>query len=401
MRILVESNPEAMPGILDEAWQHPSTFAVLPAKTPVSEDWVRNALNQLPPPLCENHFALLSSGSTGRPSLVVGSRARAEQLVRILHLHQQSEPVKETLLLLPLSYCYAFVNQWLWTRVHRRRLVVAGGLHYPGVLEKTLRNAEDAMLCLVGAQVPLLIRNFADTAFPAVIRLHFAGGPFPGQHLDAIRKMFPNAMIFNNYGCVEAMPRLSIRPVETALDPTDIGQPLTGIEFETGAAGELLFNSPYGAVAFHDGDGVQIIGGDEFIPTGDLGFQVEDGSWRLQGRSNEVFKRFGEKVALPVLLDSVRAVWNGSAAFYRETDEFGEPAHVLVVAPTPTTEDIATVLQAFRESYPRTHWPLRIESLQTLPKTANGKIDVARLAQSSDLELHWQQRPLPRRRPPA
>jgi len=399
MRILVESDPESTPGRLDEAWDHPATFALLPAKTPVSEEWVRTGLEQLPASLRVNHFALLSSGSTGRPTLVVGSCHRAEELVRVLHHHQRSDPVKETPLLLPLSYCYAFVNQWLWARVHDRRLVAAGGFHYPGVVERTLSNAEDAMLCLVGAQVPLLIRSFKSTTFPAVIRLHFAGGPFPGQHLDAIRTLFPTAVIFNNYGCVEAMPRLTVRPVEDALDPTDIGQPLPGIEFETAAEGALKFRSPYGAVAFWDDAGLRVIDDNEFIPTGDRGFQAEDGSWRLQGRNNEVFKRFGEKIALPALLDSVNAVWRGSAAFYRETDDFGEPAHVLVLAPTPKDEEIAALLQAFGKSHPRTHWPLRIESLRTLPLTANGKVDVAALARSTGGTVEWRQKPLPKRRP--
>jgi len=342
---------------------------------------------------------LLSSGSTGRPVLVVGSRQRAVELVRVLHRHQKSDPVKETPLLLPLSYCYAFVNQWLWARVHDRRLVATGGLLYPGIVERTLTNAEDAMLCLVGAQVPLLIRRFKSTTFPDVIRLHFAGGPFPGQYLDAIRDLFPNAVIFNNYGCVEAMPRLTVRLVGAFLDPTDIGHPLPGIELKTDAEGGLRFRSPFGAVAFYDDDGLRVIDDIGFIPTGDRGFQTADGSWRLQGRNNEVFKRFGEKIALPALLGTVGTVWGGSAAFYRENDDSGEPAHVLVLAPPPTDDEVQVLLRAFGRSHPRSHWPLRIESLQALPVTPNGKVDVTGLATSAGRNVHWRQRAIANRHP--
>ncbi len=392
MRIIVETEPEAMPRMLDEAWSDPPTFALLPARTPVSTAWVQNGLDQLPSSLQKDHFALLSSGSTGHPTLVVGSRARAERLTRTLHIHQQSEPVQSTPLSLPLSYSYAFVNQWLWATVHDRRLVGDGGFQYPGTLEKTLRGAENAMLCLVGAQASLLVRFFEGMSFPGVIRLHFAGGPFPGHRLDALRRLFPNAIIFNNYGCVEAMPRLTIRVIETSHDPTDIGRPIEGVELTTDSEGNLLFRSPFGAVAFYDENGIRLVDDHQFTATGDRGEQADDGSWRLAGRNNEVFKRFGEKIALPSLLKTVFGVWSGSAAFYRETDGFGEAAHVLVLAPTPADGDLRDVLQAFRKNHPRTHWPLRVESVESLPLKDNGKVDLEALAANRERCVHWSQR---------
>jgi acyl-CoA synthetase (AMP-forming)/AMP-acid ligase II len=392
MRIIVETAAEEMPPILDAAWRDPTTFALLPARTPVSNAWVRAGLEQLPPSMQSDHFALLSSGSTGHPTLVIGSRTRAERLARTLHIQQQSDPVLTTPLSLPLSYSYAFVNQWLWATVHDRQLVAGGGFQYPGVLEQTLMGAENAMLCLVGAQASLLVKFFEGMSFPGVIRLHFAGGPFPGHRLDAIRRLFPNAIVFNNYGCVEAMPRLTIRVIGTSHEPTDIGRPIPGVELKTDSEGNLLFRSPFGAVAFYDDDGIRLVGDSQYIATGDRGERADDGSWRLIGRNNEIFKRYGEKIALPGLLKTVFGVWRGSAAFYRETDGFGEAAHVLVLAPTPDDGDLRSVLQAFRKNYPRTHWPLRVESLESLPLKENGKVDVNALTTHRDRYVHWSQR---------
>ena len=72
------------------------------------------------------------------------------------------------------------------------------------------------MICLIGAQVPLLIEYYAGHVFSGVIRVHFAGGRFPAERLGDLHQIFPNAQIFNNYGCAEALPRLTLRPAEAA-----------------------------------------------------------------------------------------------------------------------------------------------------------------------------------------
>ena len=61
-----------------------------------------------------------------------------------------------TVVALPLTYSFAFVNQWLWARQLGRRLVPTPGLAAPAELGRALDGCRDAMLCLVGAQVPLL-----------------------------------------------------------------------------------------------------------------------------------------------------------------------------------------------------------------------------------------------------
>jgi hypothetical protein len=129
-RVLIERHEPDDLTKLDEAWAAAETFAFLPEKSGVPERWVREALDTLPDDLRFHHFGLLTSGSTGRPRLVIGAKSRAEELARVLHRMQESEPVKGTILALPLTYCYAFVNQWLWAGVVERRLVHTRGLRH-------------------------------------------------------------------------------------------------------------------------------------------------------------------------------------------------------------------------------------------------------------------------------
>jgi acyl-coenzyme A synthetase/AMP-(fatty) acid ligase len=131
---------------------------------------------------------------------------------------------------------------------------------------------------------------------------------------------------------------------------------------------------------------------DEWLATGDLARPAGDGSWVLLGRHSEVFKRFGEKISLSALQSAVERVWSGELAFYREHDSVGENAHVMVVAPHPPTVQLRSILMALRHGFTRPHWPLRLESMERLPRLPNNKIDTSALAQRSHVTIQWSQR---------
>lgn len=377
---------------LGAAWEAAESFAFVPRRSPVDPAWIHTALARLPAPLRSGHFALLTSGSTGAPKLVVGERARAERLARLLHEAQQSEAVAQTIVVLPLTYCYALVNQWLWSRLFARTLTVTTGLADPTRLLAVLASARDAMLCLVGAQVQLLARYAADQVFPGVLRLHFAGGPFPQRELPTLRRLFPRAQIYNNYGCAEAMPRLTLRRAEDGDSPADVGWPLPGIALERDGEGRLLFRSPFAAVGVNDAQGFRALGPEEAVPTGDLGRPGADGRWLVEGRDGEVFKRYGEKVAVSAVLAKVLEGWAGEASHVPAEDARGEPGYVLVLAPPPTEAALRQLLRTLRAHFPRPHWPLSVEGVPTLPRLDNGKIDRLGLAASAERTVCWQQR---------
>jgi acyl-CoA synthetase (AMP-forming)/AMP-acid ligase II len=377
---------------LNEAWSAPATFAFVADKSGVPVEWIEEKLASMPEEYSEGHFILLTSGSTGRPKLVVGRRDRAERLVDVLHQLQESEPVREAVCALPLTYCYAFVNQWLWARQRQRRLVVTPGLAQPDRLKQSLAEATDAMICLVGAQVPLLAQYYETQAFPGVIRVHFAGGRFPQERLAEVRRLFPQAAIFNNYGCAEAMPRLTLRRGEAAPVAHHIGWPLPGVEMKSDEASRVLFRSAYGAVALVDELGFNRVDDTTWVPSGDLGREMEDGHWELLGREGEVFKRYGEKISLPQILSTIRANWRGQADCYRETDPQGEGGYVLVLSPHPAEAEVRALLKELSLKHPRTHWPLRVESLESMPLLPNGKTNREGLASHPEAQSHWRQR---------
>ncbi len=392
VRITREAEARADHHVLDRLWQERATFAFVPSNLTLTEDWIVASLALIPDEYLLDHFILMTSGSTGRPKLIVARKDRAERLAAAIHSAQDDEPARATIACLPLSYSYAFVNQWLWSHHLRRRLVPTDGFTRAEELKAALDAADAAMTCMVGIQVPLLRKFFGTQRFPGVIRLNFAGGRFPQEHLDALHEIFPNARIFNNYGCAEAMPRLTVRAAEDADSGDNIGFPLPGVELRSGADEQLEFRSPYRAVAVIDGEGFQALDDSEWIATGDLGRPAGNGSWLLLGRKSEVFKRFGEKISLPALHAAVQRVWSGELAFYRVTDTMGENAHVMVLAPRPDREQLRSILAELRRDFTRPHWPLRIESRDRLPRLPSAKVDNGALSEPGGMTLEWSQK---------
>jgi acyl-CoA synthetase (AMP-forming)/AMP-acid ligase II len=390
--MLLEKEAQRDIQLLRQAWKDEPTFAFLPEKTGVDHEWIEKGLSLLPDEMKNGHFVLLTSGTTGAPKLVIGQRQRSEKLAATLHRLQESEPVEETILALPLSYSYAFVNQWLWSHCHQRPLRLTPGLSDPAALRRALQQARNAMICLVGVQVPLLASYFPGQSFPGIIRVHFAGGRFPQENLPLVRALFPEATIFNNYGCAEALPRLTLRKAEAADEAADIGRPLTGVELSTNDATELLFRSPYRAVGIVEDASFNWIPSETWVKSGDLAQPTEQGTWRLLGRASEVFKRHGEKISLAALMTTVTGTWTGQAIFYRERDASGEDGHVLVLAPAPAPGQLQEILLSLRRRHGRAHWPLRIECAAALPLLPNGKPDVHEATVMKDKTLLWYQR---------
>ena len=392
LKIIYEHEAKADTRLLEACWSRSTTFIFIPDKSGVSSTWMDHIVELVPPELSRDCFGILTSGSTGEPKLILGKKTRSEGLVRLLHKLQDSEPVCEAVCVLPLTYSYAFVNQWLWAHVFKKTLRLTQGFSEPDHLKDILSQAKDAMLCMVGSQVPLLREYMSKTVFPGIIRLHFAGGRFPQEQLEFLHERFPNARIYNNYGCAEAMPRLTLRRVEEASRASHIGFPLPGIEMISDSEKRLLFRSPYGAVAYINDRGFHSVSPEDWIPSGDLGEPLDDGGWRLLGRANEVFKRYGEKISLPQLLTTVKNHWPGEASFYKEMDQTGEQACILVLSPHPDRQEVRRILMGFRENHTRPHWPLRIESLEQIPLLLNGKTDTRGLAVAQGKQIHWRQR---------
>jgi long-chain acyl-CoA synthetase len=395
MKMLVDNRDVESLIDLKKSWQSEESVAIIPKKTSVKLEELKTLFRLIPEKYQRDHFVILTSGSTGIPKIVVGNKQRAEALAWKLHDLQCSEPVESTILTLPLSYSFALVNQWVWSLVSGRNLILTAGLFEGRDFLDALKQTGATMLCLVGAQIPQLkeaLKNDGPCNFPSVKRIHFAGGPFPLHSITYISSIFPNAIIYNNYGCTEAMPRLTLRVNEGKDQANNIGFALPGVELRVDNQDHLLFRSQYGAVATLEGGIFNEIQPGQWVATGDLAKKNHDGSWSIQGRDHDFFKRYGEKVSLDHVASKLKESWPREFTFLMEQDSMKEEGYALVLSPNPNDLESKKILTVFRKSFSRVHWPLRIESVENMPLLPNGKVDNKTLATLKNRRIIWRQR---------
>jgi acyl-CoA synthetase (AMP-forming)/AMP-acid ligase II len=217
---------------LIRAWRAPESLFVVPSKIP-DPAWLARAVKTIPETFRVHHFALLTSGSTGLPKIVLGRKKSAESMALAIEETQGCQDARAAIVSLPLSYSFAFVNQFVWSVVRDRELVRTNGLKDVESLRTAWRSTNNSMVCLAGPQAQLVLGMMGSDQFPGVTSLNFAGGLFPQEHLESLEHMFPSARITNNYGCAEALPRLTSREARSSSVAANVGRPLPGIRLRS------------------------------------------------------------------------------------------------------------------------------------------------------------------------
>lgn len=296
----------------------------------------------------------------------------------------------------------------LWTS-----LLGGGTLHF--VSEELRRDLPALVVLLAAHQVSLLkvtpsllgallaVRDFAEACRPH-LRLVVCGGErIRPADVARFYAAFPEAQLMNHYGptettigsvaCVverEHLAAFADRPV--------IGQPIANTRayviddelrlLPMGATGELLLGGAGVARGYHaDAERTaQRFVTDPFAAdaaarayrTGDLARWTSDGALELVGRADRQIKLRGYRVEPAEIEEAFRRVLLAREVVVVERDA-GTPRHCLVayyVADAPLAEAWRAALAAALPDYLVPSACVRVDEL---PRTANGKLDEARL----------------------
>jgi cyclohexanecarboxylate-CoA ligase len=120
-----------------------------------------------------------------------------------------------------------------------------------------------------------------------------------------------------------------------------------------------------------------------FFDTGDLATIDENGYLRLTGRKKDVVNRGGEKVPVVEIEDILYAhpQVKDVAIVSMPDGRLGERACSFVVTHTPETQLSLEDVKAFLadQGVAKVYWPERLERLESLPRTASGKVQKYKL----------------------
>jgi acyl-coenzyme A synthetase/AMP-(fatty) acid ligase len=254
--------------------------------------------------------------------------------------------------------------------------------------------------------VPMLYRLLIDEArasgqiFDSVRYALTTGDTMPASTLSELPGLFPNARLFNVYGCTETNDSLLYEFDLASGDvPSDIpiGQPLPGVTalidadgggyIDGPGVGELIVKTPFQTSgylnrALNEDKFLEIPdGGDEprrFFRTGDIVRRHDDASITLEGRNDFYVKVRGVRISTQVVEQAIQEHPDViEVAVVAVADELaGSRLHALVRREPDSKLNSLSLRQHCTSRLARTEMPSTIEIVtEPLPKTSTGKID--------------------------
>jgi acyl-coenzyme A synthetase/AMP-(fatty) acid ligase len=220
-----------------------------------------------------------------------------------------------------------------------------------------------------------------------------AGGPLAPAVIERVQHAFPQAALFNNYGCTEIGPRATT--VDFVAHPDkigSIGRPIPGVNVsivrpdlsfaDVGETGEIVLSGPSLMAGYYRDPVMTRARMSAYgFHTGDHAYRDADGFLYFEGRTDDIFKSAGEKVSAKEIEDIVmehEAVVEAAATSAPDPIAGAVPiVYVVLRSGTSCTERELRGFCARRLSNHKV--PKVVHFVDELYKTDSGKIQKHRL----------------------
>jgi amino acid adenylation domain-containing protein len=343
----------------------------------------------------EDDLAMLvyTSGSTGRPKGVMMTHRNIEAASGsiIAYLENTSDDVIFNVL--PLAFDYGLYQLLMSVRLGAT-LVLEKSFAFPAAMFDVMRWEKVTGLPLVPtmAAVLLQMRDLAPGFLPTLRYITNTAAALPVEHIDRLRRLFPDASLFSMYGLTECKRCTYLPPAELDRRPDSVGIAIPGTQaFVVDADGRIVAPNVTGELVIQGPHVMQGYWRDEAataralrpgpvpdlpaLHTGDLFRRDEDGFLYFVARRDDIIKTRGEKVAPK----EVEAVLHAHPAVV-EAVVTGIPDSVLgqaVSAMVVSRDGTVTARELIR------HCQLNLEEFMvpkfltfadSLPKTDTGKV---------------------------
>jgi len=345
---------------------------------------------------------MLTSGTTSSPRVVrvthKNINANTDSIIACLDLTE----AERIMVVLPFYYCFGTSLLHTHLRVGGS-LVLCNSFVYP----QTALDLMDAENCTGFAGVPsmyqTLLRDsaFPRREFPHLRKIQQAGGKLPPILIQELVECRPNAQIYIMYGQTEATARLSILPPEllrSKLGSVGHGIPGTklqvvgesGEDVAPGEVGEIIArgdNISPGYLNNEEATSKKFVNGT--LRTGDLATVDADGFIYIVDRTSDFIKSHGYRVSSQQIEETILQITDlVAAAVIGEPDLAAGEAIIAYVVIRERSQVSPDEIHAHcRQNLPRYMWPKEVIVVDSLPKSAQGKIVKSALRERHNAEL--------------
>lgn len=345
--------------------------------------------------LCEQFpsaaLGIHTSGSTGAPRLPVFTWAAVVTSAGRIARYLKLGPADELALLQPLDHGFGLVGQ-LFAAIAAGAGVTDCASPYPGERAAAIANARANVVAAVPHALLELAEHLPDLDPEAARRLRSvgsAGGRLPPAGARRLALAFPEAVIWNQYGCTEAGPRLTAVPsTHPVFYTATVGRAIEGVRLwiASPGGGEVLAAGRPGEICFaSDTQMLGYLGNPAATAqhrrahgelhgfwTGDLGVLDPYDRLHVLGRADDLVKVRGERVSLDAVARAAEAAGARAAiAVLVEPALEAADGHLALVYEGDAVLTPAAIAQAL----PGQMGPRRLLWVPKLPRLPSGKID--------------------------
>ena len=230
-------------------------------------------------------------------------------------------------------------------------------------------------------------------------RLRFlmnSGEHLPVPVLQSLRANWPGVDIYCAYGLTEVAGRLCILdPAKVDTKPGSVGRPLEGMtirildesgcEVAAGTSGEVYVSGPNLMPGYLNNPEANKAMTPHGFASGDFGRKDAEGDLFLEGRSDDIVKVGGEKVSM-IAIESAAGTVQGvveCAAIPVADERIGIVPWLYYVSAEGHGEMNDRIKSCLRAALPPNHMPMRLMRVDSLPRTASGKIARKKLLEAA------------------
>ncbi len=347
---------------------------------------------------------LYTSGSTGRPKGVMLSHRNLLAGARIVRTYLGITEADRLMSILPFSFDYG-LNQLLTVVEQGASILLFSSFKFGDQIVRALVEHEITGLAGVPTIWAILTRaspSLPKTPLPKLRYITNSGGAVPSPTVKRLTELLPTTNIFLMYGLTEAFRSTFLPPDQVATRPTSIGKaipecevfPVTadGRRANAGEPGILVHRGPTVSLGYwkRPEDTARVLrpnpfnpaatGGDIVCYSGDLVTQDEEGYLYFVAREDGMIKSAGFRISPTEVEEAIMAtgVFRQVAVVGVKDEWVGQKVHAIAV-PLEPNPDLKMVMTEIASQLPTHMIPARIEVLEALPTTPNGKVDYVKL----------------------
>ena len=385
--IIVDGSPSALADLSHVAYSVTLDDAVAAGS---------QAVDDLGVPARTDLAALIyTSGSSGEPKAVMVTHDNVDAAATAICSYLDLTCRDVLLCALPLSFDYGLYQMIMSVKVGAR-LVLERSFDLPGQILNTIVREGVTVFPGVPTMFAMLARlpSLERWDLTGVRTITSTGSALASEQVAWLRGAFPRARIFSMYGLTECKRCTYLPPVDLDRKPGSVGVAIPGNEIwlvdtedrvvAAGDVGELVVRGPTVMAGYwrRPEETARRLRpgpdpGEFVLYTGDLCRLDDDGYLYFVSRMDDVIKSRGEKVA-PAEVEAALRSSPGvleAAVVGRPDEVLGQAIHAFVVVADHSQVTPSVLRAACCERLEPFMVPRAIEIVDTLPRTANGKIE--------------------------